>query len=143
MRLTFAVECQPHWFLPAQTFVEAHGISQSDGSFNVAEVAPVEGRIATALAENMEAIRDFVEERLEHVTEARLAIQIPVLLDLLCEQHERAETAVGRRTFCGSSCLLVFLRRGLGGAGVQARSYGGHAQKHLHLQRHHIMQKNV
>ncbi|CAE7220197.1 SLC34A2 [Symbiodinium natans] len=53
MRLTFAVECQPHWFLP---------------------VAPVEGRIATALAENMEAIRDFVEERLEHVTEASRAL---------------------------------------------------------------------
>ena len=29
------------------------------------KVAPVEGRIATALAENMEAIRDFVEERLD------------------------------------------------------------------------------
>lgn len=40
MRLTFAVECQPHWFLP---------------------VAPVEGRIAHALVENMEAIRDYVE----------------------------------------------------------------------------------
>eukprot|EP00930_Biecheleria_cincta_P042805 TRINITY_DN29455_c0_g1_i1.p1 TRINITY_DN29455_c0_g1~~TRINITY_DN29455_c0_g1_i1.p1 ORF type:complete len:1062 (+),score=166.24 TRINITY_DN29455_c0_g1_i1:133-3318(+) len=40
MRLTFAVECQPHWFLP---------------------VAPVEGRIADALAENMGAIRDHVE----------------------------------------------------------------------------------
>lgn len=40
MRLTFAVECQPHWFLP---------------------VAPVEGRIASALVENMEAIRAHVE----------------------------------------------------------------------------------
>jgi len=40
MRLTFAVECQPHWFLP---------------------VAPVEGRIAHSLAENMEAIRSFAE----------------------------------------------------------------------------------
>jgi len=42
MRLTFAVECEPHWFLP---------------------VAPVEGRIASALVENMEAIRDYVESR--------------------------------------------------------------------------------
>eukprot|EP00929_Paragymnodinium_shiwhaense_P094850 TRINITY_DN55673_c0_g1_i1.p1 TRINITY_DN55673_c0_g1~~TRINITY_DN55673_c0_g1_i1.p1 ORF type:complete len:1163 (+),score=194.39 TRINITY_DN55673_c0_g1_i1:109-3597(+) len=41
MRLSFALECQPHWFLP---------------------VAPVEGRIATALMENMEAIRDHVEK---------------------------------------------------------------------------------
>lgn len=40
MRLTFAVECEPHWFLP---------------------VAPVEGRIACALVENMEAIRSHVE----------------------------------------------------------------------------------
>jgi len=44
MRLTFAVECEPHWFLP---------------------VAPVEGRIATAMAENMAAIRDYVESRKE------------------------------------------------------------------------------
>jgi hypothetical protein len=42
MRLTFAVECEPHWFLP---------------------VAPVEGRIAAALLENMEAIRDYAEGR--------------------------------------------------------------------------------
>lgn len=41
MRLTFAVECEPHWFLP---------------------VAPVEGKIAAALVENMVAIRDHVEE---------------------------------------------------------------------------------
>ena len=37
-------ECQPHWFLP---------------------VAPVEGRIAAAMAENMVAIRNFVEGRKE------------------------------------------------------------------------------
>jgi len=54
MRLTFAVECQPHWFLP---------------------VAPVEGRIATALAENMEAIRDFVEERLDGMESVTAASQ--------------------------------------------------------------------
>ncbi|OLP99245.1 Choline transporter-like protein 5 [Symbiodinium microadriaticum] len=54
MRLTFAVECQPHWFLP---------------------VAPVEGRIATALAENMEAIRDFVEERLDGMESVAAASQ--------------------------------------------------------------------
>lgn len=49
MRLSFAVECQPHWFLP---------------------VAPVEGRIADALAENMGAIRDYVEaERSKKPTE--------------------------------------------------------------------------
>ncbi|CAJ1342495.1 unnamed protein product [Effrenium voratum] len=44
MRLTFSVECQPHWFLP---------------------VAPVEGRIAAAMAENMVAVRDFIEGRRE------------------------------------------------------------------------------
>lgn len=42
MRLTFAVEVEPHWFLP---------------------VAPVEGRIAMALAQNMEAIRSHVESQ--------------------------------------------------------------------------------
>eukprot|EP00913_Durusdinium_trenchii_P007906 g7417.t2 len=42
MRLSFSVECQPHWFLP---------------------VAPVEGRIAAAMGENMVAIRSFVEGR--------------------------------------------------------------------------------
>lgn len=42
MRLTFAVECEPHWFLP---------------------VAPVEGRIASALMENMVAIRDYAEAK--------------------------------------------------------------------------------
>lgn len=42
MRLSFAVEVAPHWFLP---------------------VAPVESRIATALVENLTSIRDFVERR--------------------------------------------------------------------------------
>jgi len=42
MRLTFAVEVEPHWFLP---------------------VAPVEGRIATALVENMVAIREYVQKQ--------------------------------------------------------------------------------
>lgn len=49
MRLTFAVECEPHWFLP---------------------VAPVEGRIAAALVENMVAIRDHVEHKKATVREA-------------------------------------------------------------------------
>jgi len=48
MRLTFAVECEPHWFLP---------------------VAPVEGRIATAMAENMAVIRDYIEGVSELATE--------------------------------------------------------------------------
>jgi len=42
MRLTFAVEVEPHWFLP---------------------VAPVEGRIASALVENMVAIREYVQNK--------------------------------------------------------------------------------
>lgn len=49
MRLTFSVECQPHWFLP---------------------VAPVEGRIAAAMAENMVAIRSFIEGRKAQEAEA-------------------------------------------------------------------------
>ncbi|CAK0858995.1 unnamed protein product [Prorocentrum cordatum] len=52
MRLTFAVECEPHWFLP---------------------VAPVEGRIAEALVENMEAIRAHVEATVQSRAQAAAA----------------------------------------------------------------------
>jgi len=49
MRLTFSVECQPHWFLP---------------------VAPVESRIAAAMQENLAAIRAWTEAERQAKREA-------------------------------------------------------------------------
>ncbi|CAE8581785.1 unnamed protein product, partial [Polarella glacialis] len=66
MRLTFAVECEPLWFLP---------------------VAPVEGRIAAALSENMEAIRDYVEAE---VSRKKASLDDPAV-DPAAAQDEGAE----------------------------------------------------
>eukprot|EP00434_Breviolum_minutum_P034474 symbB.v1.2.030517.t1/scaffold3447.1/size56486/2 len=76
MRLTFSVECQPHWFLP---------------------VAPVEGRIAAAMAENMVAIRNFIEgrkaeqEAQKEAEQAAPGLQLQDRLwQLVQEQHPEA-----------------------------------------------------